>query len=131
MHFKNKQFSLPLRTSGKSRDSPPTAQNRHVSLANIATAFLTERKTSSRRQTSGRRKKRLTIKESQASNGRRSTNYSSATTSSVFINPMSMQSVGGSISTIFMTHTSSTAGVNNKHRTTLVMKICFFNRFIN
>ncbi|CAF1015149.1 unnamed protein product, partial [Didymodactylos carnosus] len=44
------------------------SSDRHVSLANIASAFITERKSSSRRQNSVRRKKRLTVKDRQQSN---------------------------------------------------------------
>ncbi|CAF1236733.1 unnamed protein product, partial [Didymodactylos carnosus] len=50
-----------------SEQQTSSSSNRHVSLANIASAFITERKSSSRRQ-SGRRKKRLTVKSRRQSN---------------------------------------------------------------
>ena len=60
---KNKIFFCSLRATSGSGDPPSGTQNRHVSLANIATAFLSERKSSSRRQSSARRKKHLSIKD--------------------------------------------------------------------
>lgn len=54
-------ISLLFRTSGGTSNPTPDTQNGHISLANIATEFLSERKSSSRRQNSIRRKIRGTI----------------------------------------------------------------------
>lgn len=109
-------FSLYLRTTGKSRDSYPVASHRHVSLANIATAFLSERKTSSRRQNSVRRKKRLTIKDKRTSNTRIQSNV----TNNILEQRLSGHNMDNGIVTIFMT--TANAASNNKHRANLVRK---------
>ncbi len=102
-----------FRTIGKNSNLPPTTQHRHVSLANIATAFLTERKSSSsRRQSSNRRKKRLTIQEKKSSNLRRQTNTNDA----ILGQRISLENMDGGIAAIFMSNLSST-NPNNKHRT--------------
>ncbi|CAF1928579.1 unnamed protein product [Rotaria magnacalcarata] len=119
MHFKNSQFAFTLRTSGKAGDSSPITSHRHVSLANIATAFLSERKTSSRRQSSNRRKQRLTTKDNQNQDSRLSTNCAN-TNNPGLGQQLTVQNTDGEITTIFMARTS-TANANNKHRTNVVI----------
>jgi hypothetical protein len=63
-------------TTSSSAGPFPNAQ-RHVSLANIATAFLSQRKSSSRRS-SARRKKRLTIQEKKPANCKRQSSHAAA-----------------------------------------------------
>ena len=94
---------------------PTTSQHRHVSLANIATAFLTERKSSSRRHSTRRRKKRLTIQEKRTSNSRHSNDTSHGQRISLDANEGGMA--------VFMT-TLNGNNANNKHRTTLVRMTC-------
>jgi len=105
-----------------SGDLPSLPENRHVSLANIATAFLSERKSSStRRQSSGRRQKRLTVKENKPSKSRHQSSFSSAT-NDILGQQSSSGATAGRFSAIFMTNVNAT-GANNKHRVTLVIKI--------
>ncbi|CAF4499647.1 unnamed protein product, partial [Rotaria socialis] len=108
-------------TSGKARDSSSITSHRNVSLANIATAFLSERKTSSRRQSSNRRKQRLTVTDKQNNDSRLSTNCAN-TNNPGLGQQFTVQNTDGGITTIFMAHTS-TANANNKHRTNAVIKI--------
>ncbi|CAF0820041.1 unnamed protein product [Rotaria sp. Silwood1] len=122
--FSEKILKVDLQKArGKSQDSPPIATHRHVSLANIATAFLSERKTTSRRQSSGRRKKRLTSKDKRTSDSKYQSNYSN-TSSNATGQRSSMQNMEGGIATIFMANVST--NTNNKHRTNLVIKIIIF-----
>ncbi|CAF1376092.1 unnamed protein product, partial [Rotaria sordida] len=104
-------------------DSPPTTTFRHVSLANIATAFLSERKTS-RRHSSGYRKKRLTSKDKSTSNSKHQSNYSN-TTNNVIGQRLLTQNTEDGLATVFMVNFSTTS-TNNKHRTNLVIKIIIF-----
>ncbi len=94
-------------------------QNRHVSLANIATAFLSERKSSSRRTSSGRRKNRSTIKGKRVSNPRYQSPFSGG--ADILGQRVSLETMEGGMATIFMT-TAGVTGANNKHRTTTVIK---------
>ncbi|UJR28134.1 hypothetical protein I4U23_009391 [Adineta vaga] len=105
-------------TSADSRDLPSTPQNRHVSLANIATAFLTERKSSARRLSSGRRKKRLANQEKKSSNSRLQSSFPNGL-NDLFGQRLSSENMEHNIAAMFMT-TSSGAGANNKHRATLL-----------
>ncbi len=105
-----------------SGDLPSLPENRHVSLANIATAFLSERKSSSsRRQSSGRRQKRLTVKENKPSKSRHQSTFPSAT-NDILGQQSSSGAMAGGFAAIFMTNGNAT-GANNKHRVTLVIKI--------
>jgi hypothetical protein len=117
MHLKT--FLFYFRIIEGSGDVPPTTQNRHVSLANIATAFLTERKSSSRRHSINRRKKRATIQK-RTSNPRHQNN----TSNDILGQRISLDTMDGGIATIFMASMSST-NPNNKHRTALVIKSYF------
>jgi hypothetical protein len=109
-------FFCSLRTIGGSGDPPPGTQNRHVSLANIATAFLTERKSSSHRQSSARRKKRLTINgRTSSTNSARQSNYPTAA-DEILGQRSSSEIMDGGIPTIFVLNT------DNKHRSTTVKK---------
>ena len=119
MHLKT-LFFLYFRTSGGSGDPPTLTQNRHVSLANIATAFLSERKSSARRQSSGRRKKRSTIKGKRASNPRYHSPFSGGA-DGILGQRISLETMEGGIATIFMTNAGGT-GSNGKHRTNTVIK---------
>ena len=101
-------------------DTSSPTRNRHVSLANIATAFLTERKSSSRRQTSARRKKRLTVKEKR-SDSRGSVICSGATNGGTLAQKHSGNTMDNGIATIMTLTGAPTAG-NNKHHTTMVSK---------
>jgi hypothetical protein len=96
---------------GGSGDPPPNTNHRQVSLANIATAFLSERKSTSRRQSSHRRKKRLT------SNARHQSNSND----DVLGQRISLETIDGGIASMFMTTTNP----NNKHRTMVRKKISF------
>ena len=89
-----------------------------MSLANIATAFLSERKSSSRRQPSARRKKRLTINEKKASHPRRQSSYSNGSGSAAG-QRLSAEKMENGIATILMVNSGAVGG-NNKHRTTMV-----------
>jgi len=122
IRIKNKLeiFEIFRTTSGYG-DIPEPTYTRHVSLANIATAFLSERKSSSRRQSGNRRKKRLTIREK-----------ASPKPSNERISPrISLETRDNGIATLFMTNMSLT-NPTNKHRTTIVRKhllvrVCFRN----
>ncbi|CAF1235415.1 unnamed protein product [Adineta steineri] len=107
-------FLFLFRTSGGSIDRSSIVQNRHVSLANIATAFISERKSSSRRQSSAPRKKRLTKKGQQISTKKRSSIYSSGT-DEILDHRSSLEIMQGGISTIFP-HSDTTTSADNKHR---------------
>lgn len=96
------------------------SQNRHVSLANIATAFLSERKSSSRRQTSGRRKKRLTLTEKKSGSLRGQSNFANPT-EVMLAQRLSGEKMETSIATILMVNGNANGG-NNKHRTAMVRK---------
>lgn len=112
-HFSN-GFSGP--------DIIPSPQNRHVSLANIATAFLSERKSSSRRHSSGRRKKRLNLQEKKSSTSRPQSSFSTGV-DDLFGQRSSSGNMESSIVAMFMTSSSSTTtNANNKHRNTLVRR---------
>jgi hypothetical protein len=121
MHLKTLFFLFYFRASA---DPPSTNQHRHVSLANIATAFLSERKSSSRRQSSGRRKKRSTIKGKKTSNPRYKSGFST-TTDGIKGQRISLENMDGGIATIFMTSMAAT-GANNKHRSATVIIFDFF-----
>ncbi len=112
-------FSLsPCRTSGGSGDPPAGAPNRQVSLANIATAFLSERKSSSRRPSSTRRKKkRLATKgNNQGSNTSRHSSYTTAA-DEILNQRLSGENMdaGAGIATLIVPNTT-TINVDNKHR---------------
>lgn len=111
--------------SGDNRDMLPTSQNRHVSLANIATAFLSERKSSSRRTSSGRRKKRLAMHEKKGSGSRNTSSFSTGL-NDIFGQRLSSENMESNIAAIFMTNISGT-GANNKHRTTVVSELVAFS----
>ncbi|CAF3391835.1 unnamed protein product [Rotaria socialis] len=110
----------PVRTSGGSGNAPPDVQNGHVSLANIATAFLTERKSSSRRQTSVRRKTHLTIKGRSSSNAQRQSNYPTGV-DELLEQRLSGENMDGSISTLFVP-TSGIINSDGKQQSKLVKK---------
>ncbi|CAF3933657.1 unnamed protein product [Rotaria magnacalcarata] len=97
-----------VRTSSGSGNAPPDVQNGHVSLANIATAFLIERKCSSRRQTSVRRKTRLTIQGRSPSIARRQSNHPTGT-DEVIEQQLPGENMDGGISTLFV----PTSGIIN------------------
>lgn len=104
--------------TGNGSDAPIPSQNRHVSLANIATAFLSERKSSSRRQTSARRKKRLTLNERKSGSLRRQSNFGNGAEAN--LGPrLSADKVEGGIATILMVNGGAN-GANGKHLTTMV-----------
>jgi hypothetical protein len=95
-------------------------------LANIATAFLSERKSSSsRRQSSGRRQKRLTAKENKPSKS----GHRSSATNNMLGQRSSSGTMAGGFAAIFMTNGNAT-GANNKHRVTLVIKISLSLLFV-
>ena len=108
-------------STGNGNDAPMPSQHRHVSLANIATAFLSERKSSSRRQTSGRRKKRLTPSEKKSGSIRRQSNFGNPA-DVMLAQRLSGEKVEGGIATILMVNGSANGG-NNKHRTTMVRNV--------
>lgn len=114
LHFFLFSF-LSCRNHGGSGDPPAGTQNRHASLANIATAFLSERKSSSRRQSSTRRKKRLTTKGTQGPNISRQSSYTTAA-DEILGQRSSAENMDGGIATLF----GSTG--DNKHRSTTVKK---------
>ncbi|CAF0889791.1 unnamed protein product [Rotaria sp. Silwood1] len=103
-----------VRTSGGSCNVPQDIQNGHVSLANIATAFLSERKSSSRRQNSIRRKTRLTVKGQQISNVRRQSSYPTVT-DEIKDQRLSSDNMDVGISTLFVPTSAITNG-DNKHQ---------------
>ncbi|CAF3418468.1 unnamed protein product [Rotaria sp. Silwood1] len=105
---------FPFRTSGGSCNVPQDIQNGHVSLANIATAFLSERKSSSRRQNSIRRKTRLTVKGQQISNVRRQSSYPTVT-DEIKDQRLSSDNMDVGISTLFVPTSAITNG-DNKHQ---------------
>ncbi|CAF0870362.1 unnamed protein product [Adineta ricciae] len=106
-----------IRAGIDNRDLSSTSQNRHVSLANIATAFLSERKSSSRRTSSGRRKKRLTMRDKKGSGSRNASSFSTGL-NDLFGQRLSSENMESNIAAIFMTNVSGT-GANNKHRSTV------------
>jgi hypothetical protein len=106
------------RTSGGNGDPPAGAPNRQVSLANIATAFLTERKSSSRRPSSTRRKKRLATKVIQGSNTNRHSNYITAA-DEILNQRLSGDNMDVGIATLLVPNTT-TINVDNKHRSKTV-----------
>ncbi|CAF0902573.1 unnamed protein product [Adineta ricciae] len=107
-----------IRAGIDNRDLSSTSQNRHVSLANIATAFLSERKSSSRRTSSGRRKKRLTMHDKKGSGSRNTSSFSTGL-NDLFGQRLSSENMESNIAAIFMTNISGT-GANNKHRSTVL-----------
>ena len=111
-------------STGNGSDAPMPSQHRHVSLANIATAFLSERKSSSRRQTSARRKKRLALSEKKSGSIRRQSNFGNPT-DVMLAQRLSGEKGEGGIATILMVNGSANGG-NNKHRTTMVSNVSVF-----
>ncbi|CAF0807710.1 unnamed protein product [Adineta steineri] len=97
-----KNFSFIFSTSAGSHDPPPISHNRHVSLANIATAFLTERKSSSLRHGSGRRKNRSTIKEKKKTSQLRHQSSCPKAVDTLLGQRLSSENGENGISTIFM-----------------------------
>jgi hypothetical protein len=89
-------------------------QNRQVSLANIATAFLTDRKSSSHRQSSVPRKKRLTNKGLH----KRQSSYTTAA-DEILAQRLSADNMEGGIATFFANNGIPTNG-DNTHRSTMV-----------
>ncbi|CAF2823904.1 unnamed protein product [Rotaria sp. Silwood2] len=115
-HYYN--FHQNIKTSGGSCNAPQDIHNGHVSLANIATAFLSERKSSSRRQNSIRRKTRLTIKGQQTSNVRRQSTYPTAT-DEILDTRLSAENMDAGITTLFVPTNAITNG-DNKHQSKMV-----------
>ena len=97
-----------------------TTQHRQVSLANIATAFLTERKSTTRRQSNTRMKKRLTNKDRKTSASKYQSNYQNGN-KNVIGQRSSLQNMQDGIASIFVNNTNATH-VNKKHRTTAVKR---------
>lgn len=112
-----------FRTSGGSVNVTPDIHNGHVSLANIATAFLSERKSSSRRQNSVRRKTRLTIKGKQTSNASRQSSYTT-TTDEMLDQRLSGENMDSGITTLFVPSGPVTNG-DNKHQSKVVIIYIF------
>ena len=111
-------FFFYYRNSGGSGDTPEGTQNRQVSLANIATAFLSERKSSARRQSSIRRKKRMTTKGVQGSNTTRQSSYATAA-DEILGRRLSTENMDVGIATLFLPNGATNNG-DNKHRSTTV-----------
>ena len=124
-------FLFLRRTSGGSGDPPSGTANRQVSLANIATAFLSERKFSPRRQSSTRRKKRLTTKSVQGSTSSRHSSYAT-TTDDILAQRPSIDDTQNGTATLFVP-TVVTTNAENKHRSTTVrigkVKECHSRRY--
>jgi hypothetical protein len=106
-------FLFLYRTNAGNNESSADIPNRQVSLANIATAFLTERKSSSHRQSTIRRKKRLTNKGAQTPN---------PTAADEILGPrLSADNMEVGIGTLFVPHVTTNNG-DNKHRSSTVRK---------
>jgi hypothetical protein len=116
--FGKKRFFCSIRTIGGSGDPPSGSQNRHVSLANIASAFLSERKSSSHRQSSARRQKRLTVKRRKSSYPKRQSNYPTAA-DEILGQRLSTEIMDEGIATIFASNS------DNKHRSTTVNLVLY------
>ncbi|CAF3806153.1 unnamed protein product [Rotaria sordida] len=113
-----------VRTSGGSCNVPQDIQNGHVSLANIATAFLSERKSSARRQNSVRRKTRLTIKGQHPSNAKRQSSYTT-TTDEILDQRLSAENMDAGITTLFVPTNAVTNG-DNKRPSKLILDVHFY-----
>jgi hypothetical protein len=108
-----------FRTSGGSCDQSISSQNRQVSLANIATAFLSERKSSAQRQSSARRK-RLTNKGQTSLSTSRHSSYAT-TADDILSQRLSSENMEGGISTLFVLNSATTNG-DNINRSNTVKK---------
>jgi hypothetical protein len=115
---------LSSSATGTTSDRPDVNHHRHVSLANIATAFLSERKNSSRRQTSIRRKKRVVNNERRTS--RRQSNYSGASEKNIG-QRVSMDRMNSVVAATLVVNSVAVGG-NSKNRTTTVRK-CFYSSY--
>ncbi|CAF1082398.1 unnamed protein product [Adineta ricciae] len=113
----SRQFgSIYSGTSGGSIDPSSGITNRPVSLANIATAFLSERKTSARRSSGGPRKQRLTSKGQSTSISKRQSSYTTTTTDEILGGRRSsVDNMNDVIATLFSSHNGPTNS-DNKHR---------------
>ncbi|CAF0724156.1 unnamed protein product [Adineta ricciae] len=112
----SRQFgSIYSGTSGGSIDPSSGISNRPVSLANIATAFLSERKTSARRSSSGPRKQRLASKGQSISISKRQSSYTTTTDEILGGRRSSVDNMNDVIATLFSSHNGPTNS-DNKHR---------------
>jgi hypothetical protein len=121
--FTLKSISFCFRNSGGNGDPSSGTHNRNVSLANIATAFLTERKSSSIRQSSIRRKKRLTSKGPQSPTVQRQSSYITAA-DEILGQRISTETMEGGLATLFVPINGTING-DNKHRSTVVRNYFF------
>ena len=108
------------RTNGRNSDSPSGIPNRQVSLANIATAFLTERKSSSRRQSSIRRKKRFTSKSGHSINISRQSSYTT-NADDPLVQRFSTETMPTTTTTMLLVPNNSLAIPENKPRSSTVI----------
>lgn len=108
---------MPRINSGTNCERNVGNQNRHVSLANIATAFLSERKSSSRHHPSVRRKKRFTAVERNSLSPRNSSNCHNSNDGNC-LQQLSVEKVENGIATIIVPKVGSNN--NGKRRGTCV-----------